>query len=164
MHILRHCLTRRVAFAASLFAGLGLAGAAPAQTKLEARYIAALAGIPLGSGSLVIEVSGEQYTAVANGRTSGLVKLISDGTGSGGARGMLRGSALVPMSYASNSTSDKKADEVRMTLRNGAVKEVYAEPPLEKSPDRVPVTEAHRNGVIDPMTAPSRPFPGPATP
>ena len=154
MHILRYCPSIRcAAFAAGLFAGLGLAGSALAQSKLEARYTAALAGIPLGSGSLVVEVSPDQYTAVASGRTSGLVKLISDGSGSSGARGALQGSTLVPNSYASNSTSDKKADEVRMTLRNGTVKDVRAEPPLEKSPDRVPVTDVHRTGVIDPMTA-----------
>src|SRR6185312_6135063 len=35
----------------------------------------------------------------------------------------------------------------------GAVKDVTAEPPLTPSPDRVPVTDAHRKGVIDPMSA-----------
>jgi hypothetical protein len=40
-----------------------------------------------------------------------------------------------------------------MTLRAGTVKEVAVEPPTLPSPDRVPVTEAHRKGVTDPMTA-----------
>jgi hypothetical protein len=52
-----------------------------------------------------------------------------------------------------NTVSDKKTDEVRMVLRGGVVKEVLAEPPLEPSPDRVPVTDAHRKGVVDPMSA-----------
>ena len=49
---------------------------------------------------------------------------ISDGSGSGGSRGVVQGASMVPTSYASSTTSDKKADEVRMTLRAGAVKDV----------------------------------------
>ncbi len=114
---------------------------------------ASLAGIPLGSGVWVIDIASDQYTAVASGRTSGLVKLVSDGSGSGGSRGTVHGASMVPTSYASSTTTDKKTDEVRMTLRAGAVKDVSAEPPLPPSPDRVPVTEAHRKGVTDPMSA-----------
>ena len=101
---------------------------AQAQGKLEARYTASLAGIPLGSGTWVIDIAGDQYTAVASGRTTGLVKLISDGSGSSGSRGTLQGASLVPTGYASSTVSDKRADEVRMTLRGGAVKDVAVDP------------------------------------
>jgi hypothetical protein len=60
----------------------------------------------------------------------------------------------------STTTSDKKPDEVRMVLQNGAVREVTAEPPLIPSPDRVPVTEAHRKGITDPMSAAIMPVAG----
>jgi hypothetical protein len=60
----------------------------------------------------------------------------------------------------SSTASDKKNDEVRLTLRAGVVKEAIAEPPFEPSPDRVPVTEAHRKGVVDPMTAVMMPVAG----
>jgi hypothetical protein len=126
---------------------------AQAQGKLEARYTASLAGVPLGSGIWVVDIASDQYTAVASGRSTGLVKLISDGSGSGGSRGLVQGASMVPTSYAASTNSDKKSDEVRMTLRAGAVKDVSAEPPLQPSPDRVPVTEAHRKGVTDPMSA-----------
>src|SRR5439155_5867923 len=138
--------------AVSLLALTG-AGGAQAQSKLEARYTVSLAGIPLGSGSWVIDIAPDQYTAVASGRTTGLVKLISDGSGSGGARGLVQGASMVPTSYASSTTTDRHSDEVRMTLRAGTVKDVSAEPPLIPSPERVPVTEAHRKGVTDPMSA-----------
>jgi hypothetical protein len=129
------------------------AGAAQAQSKLEARYSVSLAGIPLGSGTWVVDVTGDQYTAVANGRTTGLVKLIADGSGSAGSRGTFQGASVTSSGYMANTVSDKKTDEVRMVLRGGVVKEVLAEPPLEPSPDRVPVTDAHRKGVVDPMSA-----------
>jgi hypothetical protein len=49
---------------------------------------------------------------------------------------------------------------VRMTLQGGVVKEVVAIPPFEPSPERVPVTDAHRKGVIDPMSAALMPVAG----
>jgi hypothetical protein len=126
---------------------------ANAQSKLEARYTASLAGIPLGTGTWVIDIAPEQYTAVASGRTTGLVRLVSDGSGSSGSRGAIQGASLVPTTYASSTVSDRRSDEVRMTLRAGAVKDVAVDPPFIPSPDRVPVTEAHRKGVTDPMSA-----------
>jgi hypothetical protein len=144
----------RVSLAAAASAALAFCSvSAQAQGKLEARYSASLAGIPLGTGIWVIDIAPDQYTAVASGRTTGLVKLISDGSGSGGARGAVHGASMMPTSYASSTTTDKHSDEVRMTLRAGAVKDVSAEPPLIPSPERVPVTEAHRKGVTDPMSA-----------
>jgi hypothetical protein len=148
-----------VLFCASA-AFLAVAAPASAQTKLEARYVASLAGIPLGSGSWVIDLAADQYTAVASGRTSGLVRLISDGHGSSGARGVISGASLIPTTYASSTISDRRSDDVRMTLRGGTVKDVAVEPPWPPSPDRVPVTEAHRKGVSDPLSAAIMPVAG----
>jgi hypothetical protein len=138
----------------------GLIVPAQAQSKLEARYTASLAGIPLGAGSWVIDIAPDQYTAVASGRTSGLVRLVSDGSGSSGSRGVIQGASLVPTAYVSSTTSDRRSDDVRMTLRAGTVKEVAVEPPTPPSPDRVPVTEAHRKGVTDPLSAAIMPVAG----
>ena len=142
-----------VAFAAAV-------ASAHAQSKLEARYTASLAGIPLGTGSWVIDIASDQYTSVASGRTTGLVRVISDGSGSSGARGAIQGASLLPTTYASSTVSDRRSDDVRMTLRGGTVKDVSVEPPTPPSPDRVPVTEAHRKGVSDPMSAAMMPVAG----
>ena len=48
---------------------------------------------------------------------------------------------------------DRRVDELRMALGGGAVKELFVEPPTVPNPDRVPLTDAHRRGVLDPMTA-----------
>jgi Protein of unknown function (DUF3108) len=141
------------------FAAVGLAPA-QAQVRLEARYTASLAGIPLGSGTWVIDIASDQYTAVASGRTSGLVRLVSDGSGTTGARGAFRGTQAASVGYVSSLITDRHTDEVRMAISGGVVKEVTAEPPLVPSPDRVPVTEAHRKGVTDPMSAAIIPVPG----
>jgi hypothetical protein len=88
------------------------------------------------------------------------VRLISDGHGSSGARGVVSGASLVPTTYASSTISDRRSDEVRMTLRAGTVKDVAVEPQWPPSPDRVPVTDAHRKGVTDPLSAAIMPVAG----
>lgn len=146
----------RPIIAQALAAGALLVGshASPAfaQTRLEARYVATIAGVPIGKGMWQIDVAEDQYTAAASGRTSGLMAVFSSGRGTAASRGSLKGGVLQAVAYASSVVSDKKTDEVRMSLSAGTVKEYSAEPPLTPMPDRVPVTEAHRRGVTDPMT------------
>lgn len=133
-----------------------LAGApisAQAQGRLEARYSASLAGIPLGKGVWTIDLIGDQYSAAASGKTTGLLQVFAGGHGTVAAKGTVNGGRPVTANYASTVVSDKKLDQVRIALTGGTVKDYSAEPPLVPVPDRVPVTEAHRRGVVDPMSA-----------
>jgi uncharacterized protein DUF3108 len=67
---------------------------ASAQARLEARYSATVAGIPIGTGSWAIDVSDAQYTAMVNGTTSGLLRAFTGGQGSATARGTLSGGRM----------------------------------------------------------------------
>jgi hypothetical protein len=126
---------------------------ASAQGKLDARYVVTLSGLPIGQGAWVIEIGDDSFTASASGATAGLLRVFASGQGQSAARGAISGGQLVPSTYASHIVTDQKTDDVRMVLSSGAVKELAANPPTVASPDRVPVTEAHRRGVSDPMTA-----------
>jgi len=146
----------------SAAAGLGLAllvlaGAAPPAAaqggKLDAHYIASLGGIPVGKGSWMIEVNGNRYSASAQGGTIGLLKLFASGEGSSSVRGNLAGGQPAMAAYASTLKTDRKTDMVKLLVNGGAVKDVNVSPPLEPDDERVPVTEAHRRGITDPMTA-----------
>jgi len=128
-------------------------GPACAQGKLEARYTATVAGIPVGRGSWVIDIGQNQYTAAASGRVIGLLKILSNGEGTVAARGGIEGNRLIPASYSSRVTVDGRVDEVRLALAAGAITEAVAEPPTPPAADRVPIADAHRRGVLDPMTA-----------
>jgi hypothetical protein len=129
-------------------------GAATAEGKLEARYTVTLAGVPIGKGAWVIDVADGQYTAAASGMTTGLLRVFASGQGSSASRGQINGSGqLVPSTYASSISSGKWSEDLRITLANGNVKEVSIDPPVTPHPDRVPVTDAHRKGVSDPMSA-----------
>lgn len=126
---------------------------AVAQGRFEAEYTATLAGIPIGRGNWVIDISDDQFTATASGGTFGIVRVLTHGHGVSTAQGPLNGGQPVPQSYVSTITNDKRVDDVRMAFAGGAVKELSVEPPLNPSPDRIPVTDADRRNVLDPMTA-----------
>jgi hypothetical protein len=128
-------------------------GSAQAQGKLDATYVVTLGGVPIGKGSWTIDVQEDQFTATANGATSGLLRVFASGQGNSAARGTVSNGQPVASTYASNIVADNKSDQVRMFFSGGAVKEYLADPPTMPSPDRVPLTEANRKGVLDPMTA-----------
>jgi hypothetical protein len=124
-----------------------------AEGKLEARYTAWLSGLPLGKGSYVVDITDDHFTGAAGGGTAGLMTIFASGHGQSAARGSIVGGQIVSASYASSIVADKKYDDVRMSIAGGTVKEYLAEPPSAPSFDRVPLTDAHRRGVADPMSA-----------
>jgi hypothetical protein len=137
----------------SALAAVLMAQPAAAQGKLEARYTASLAGIPIGEGTWVIDVADSQYSAVANGATTGLMRTFTGGHGSTTARGTLQAGRPVMSAYAASIATSRKTDEIRLTVANGNVKDFSVDPPQDKDPERVPLTEAHQRGVLDPMTS-----------
>jgi hypothetical protein len=139
-------------------------GSAHAQGKLDARYVASLGGVPIGKGAWVIEIGDDQYTAAASGMTTGLLRVFATGQGSGASRGVIRGDNLMPTTYASSINNDKRVEELRIVLSSGTVKEYSADPPTVFNPDRIPLTDAHRRGVVDPMSATLVRVPGTADP
>jgi uncharacterized protein DUF3108 len=134
------------------------------QGKLEAQYEASLAGIPVGKGAWNIDISDDQYSAAASGGTAGLMRTFSSGAGTGTSQGRIVNGALVPTAYSASTTASKKSETIHITLANGTVKEFTIEPQPPVDPDRIPVTEAHRKGVLDPMTATLLRVPGTGDP
>jgi uncharacterized protein DUF3108 len=130
-----------------------LAGTAAAEGKLEAHYRVTLAGLPIGGGAWVIDVADDRYTMAASGHVSGVLRAFSSGEGTAAVRGTIQGTRLGPSGYAMHIKSRNKVDEVRMGLVGGALKELEVEPPVEPDPSHVPLTEAHKRGILDPISA-----------
>ena len=137
---------------------------AQAQGRLDARYAVSLGGVPVGKGAWVIDIAENQFTAAASGATAGLLRVFASGQGSGASRGYIVGGNPVPATFAASITSDKKTEEIRMTLASGDVKEFAISPQLPVDPERIPVTEAHFHGVSDPMTGSLLRVPGTGNP
>ncbi|MCW5689099.1 MAG: DUF3108 domain-containing protein [Pseudolabrys sp.] len=134
-------------------AGLVLAGAAAAETRLDARYVATLAGLPIGEGTWLITVDEADYSATATGTTTGLMRAFTGGRGQTVTRGTLQAGKPVLSSYTASIHSYKKTDEISLKVDAGTVRDLKLDPPAETEAERVPITEAVKQGVLDPMTA-----------
>jgi len=125
-----------------------------AQVHLQAEYTASVAGLPIGHGSWVIEIADDQYTAAANGSTTGLLRIFTGARGTSASRGSFSGEQTVSTSYVATIDFDRsKYDDVRMVLSGGNVKDFFVDPPLAPHPERIPVSDADRRGVVDPMSS-----------
>ena len=140
------------------------ADSAFAQGRVDAQYEVTLAGIPVGKGAWVVDMTDDQYSASASGKTTGLIAVMSTGDGNGGAQGRVVKGQLVPSSYNVTMNTNKKLEVLRIALANGNVKEFSIEPEPPVNPDRIPVTEAHKRGVADPMTGSLLRVPGTGDP
>lgn len=163
MRALGHAV-RCTLLASAALAFAAVARPALAEGKLEARYIATVAGFPIGEGNWVIEIGESHYSAAASGATTGLLQAFTGGHGTSAAQGTFSGGKLMSSVYGATLFSRKKIDEIRLTIANGNVKENQVDPPQEVNPERIPVTEAHQHGVLDPMTATLLRVPGTGDP
>ena len=163
------CNAATAAFAMSVcviaaFAADATVHGAAAQVRLEAEYDASIAGIPIGRGGWVIDISENQYTVAASGGTTGILKFFSSARGTSAARGSFNGGQPVATSYVASIDYNRRPDDVRMVLSGGNVTDYSAEPPLPPHPDRIPVSDADRRGVVDPMSSTLDPVVGSGDP
>lgn len=137
-----------------LLAGLtpSLASAANANTVI--RYGVTLAGLPIGTANLNIAVNeGGPYKIDASAKVGGLMSLVSNGRGTASSSGRLGSSQVRPSAFALTAIAGKKPQTVQIALASGNVTNVQLQPALIPRKDRVPVTEANKHGVIDPLSA-----------
>jgi hypothetical protein len=124
---------------------------AHAEGNLEATYTISFAHVRVGDISATVLLGDSEYSISAHGRAGGIMKVLMDGEGSFTARGTVKGDHPVPATFASKIVSNAETSDVRMVLNKGSVKELAAAP--SPSRDLVPVTEANRQGIVDPLTA-----------
>ena len=127
-------------------------GAAAAQS-LKVDYGITLAGLPLGAADLSTTVEGSKYKLEVSARLTGLAGMLTGGRGAASAEGALSRAQPVPAAFAVTSRSSSDQRTVRMGLTRGSVAALEVSPPLDEKPDRVPLKESHKRGVIDPVSA-----------
>ena len=103
---------------------------------------------PGGSRSPTINIRPPPRAASA-----GLLKAFSGGSGTGAVQGRVVERPVVSRPATPPPPPRRRRSEtIRITLAGGIVKEFGIEPEPPVDPDRIPVTDAHRRGVLDPMT------------
>jgi hypothetical protein len=124
---------------------------AHAEGKLDASYTISFARIRVGDIAATGVFGESEYAISARGRAGGIMKVLVDGEASFSTHGTIKDGYPVPTTFTSKIVSDAETSDVTMVLDEGSVKELAAAAPPK--PDRVPVTQANRQGIVDPLTA-----------
>jgi hypothetical protein len=92
----------------------------------------------------------------------GLLKMVNPGKGTAAARGQFANGKVLPVNYSGSSETKDRTQEVRLSGAAGTINDISISPWRRPTRDRVPVTEEHRVGVVDPMSAALMPVAGSA--
>jgi hypothetical protein len=146
-----------IALAALLTTSL-LAGPAAAEpdVELSAAYSVRLAILPIAfaTGTLTATLPDVgRYTVDFGAQGMGFAM-------SGKAVGTVFPDGLSPISAAIDSQDSSEKRSIRIAMSRGRVRREIVTPPVPYRADRVPITPAHRNGVIDPVSALMMPVKG----
>lgn len=125
---------------------------ARAQGKLDARYSISVAGISIGQATWAINIGPDQYRSSATGGATGLIKVLVSGRGEIQVQGLVKEGRLVPLLFTSNMTSDDEAAKVTMSFDGGNVRDVVVTEAKAPPPGRIPISDADKQGVVDPLT------------
>jgi hypothetical protein len=128
------------------------AGPAFAQARLRAHYTISMTGVPIGQIAWLAAIGDQRYTTSATGKASGVLSVLVNGEGSVDVRGAVIEGRLAPRFFTSKIADDEGNSDLRMTFDEGVVRDMVSGAP-PPSGDRLPVTDADRRGVTDPLTA-----------
>jgi hypothetical protein len=127
--------------------------AARAQVKFEASYGVTLAGITIGAISAAVDLDHLHYKAIVTAGTTGLVQIIANGSGEIVASGARSRDGPTPTAYASTIVIRDRSEKVRVGFKDRIAKDVLIDPEPVPNGALLPLTEAHRKSVVDPLTA-----------
>ena len=135
-------------------------GAIPARAdEFRARYTVSVIGFHVGEVAAAGSVGPKTYRIDLHAKLTGIAALVSNVKLALAATGSLRNDVPAPSTYATTSANSYGTRTVRMSLNSGNVKAVEIFPPFEDKEGRIPVTEAHKRNIVDPMSALIMPVP-----
>jgi len=120
---------------------------------LHAIYSVSLIGLPIGVAKVTANVTPTSYVVDATAKLSGLATLISNSHGASVGKGAIVSGHIAPASFATIATSYNVTRTIRMALAGNTVTGIDIQPPFDDRPDRVPLSEKDKRGVVDPVGA-----------
>lgn len=135
----------------ALLATLAVAPAGAETLKIH--YGVSLIGLTIGSASITGSIEPSSYRIEANAKLSGLASILSTSQGAATATGTLAGGRVRPTTYATTSANSTMTRTIRMSMDAGTVTGVDISPPFDPQMKRVPVTEADKHNIVDPLGA-----------
>jgi uncharacterized protein DUF3108 len=151
----------RALYGAAVAAALSPLTAACARAEmLHATYSISLVGLTIGSADIDAQLTPNSYTIDAQAKISGLAYLFSHARGASSGHGAIIDNRIAPAAFATIASNAVMTRTIRMSLAGNAVTGVDISPPFDEKPDRVPLSERDKQGVVDPIGAVI--IPGPA--
>ena len=147
--------------------GCGFALAAHAE-NLRATYSVSIVGLPVGTATALADFDPRHYKIDIGVRLTGIASLVSSAKGAATASGAIGRAGIVPAAYANTTANSYETRTVRMAMGAGAVRGIDISPPFADPVGRVPVMEANKHNIVDPVSAlvmsvpPGQPLIGPA--
>lgn len=119
-----------------------------AQSRLEAGYTITFARIPVGNIVAAVELGASDYTMSAAGHAG--IRSLLTGEAAFATRGAVKDGRAIPVSFTSRIASSDESLNVTMVLNQGTVEKLMIVP--QPTDNRIPVTEADRRGILDPLS------------
>jgi hypothetical protein len=141
-----------IAAAIPALALIAAADLAQAQSKFAASYTISVARIPVGKIAWSADIGAASFTTTGSGEAAGVASLAVSGKGSASASGLVKDGRLATTHYTADITRGDEKSELAMVLDRGTVTDLTSGAPAPGD-DRVPVTAAHRQNIVDPLTA-----------
>jgi hypothetical protein len=127
-------------------------GGARAGTQLDIRYDISVAKIAVGELVWTTTIGADRYVTAANGKASGVASMLFAGEGTVSATGKIANGLFDADSFKANLVQDDDKSNLSMTLDNGNVTDLVVTSSSAPK-NRIPVTEQHKRGIVDPLTA-----------
>ncbi len=134
-----------------LVPGPGL-NSAEVQAKLDAEYAATLIGLPIGHISWAVDLQENRFKSAATGSISGFLRLFLDAHGSVAAHGALSSGKPVASKFQLKLLAGKWSDDITIVFSGNKAKETVASASASPPAEYVPLRDADRVNVSDPMT------------
>ena len=123
-----------------------------AQAKLEAQYGITMTGVPVGNLVWHVEIGNNFYATSANGKASRVLSVLISGEGSLNTSGKIENGQMTPTYFSSSIFDEMGKPEIQVIFSAGISKELVIQEPPRKH-KLVPLDDADRRGIIDPLSA-----------
>lgn len=152
-HSLLSLILRRVGRAAMTLVFLIGAAAGARADLLRATYKVSLIGLPIGTAGVTAQIRRTSYHIEGEARLTGLAWLVSNSRGAVDGSGAIVDGRILPATYAVTAANARVTRTMRMSSADSAVTGVDISPPFADKPDRVPLRDRDKRGVVDPIGA-----------
>jgi hypothetical protein len=124
-----------------------------AADPLSARYDIMVGGLVVGKANISGDVGPKSYSLSLNASMTGLIGAVTGGKGAASSSGRFNGGRAVSGGYALRASNGSQSRTIRIPISGGNAAKPVVAPPFVASTERAPVTDQHRRGVIDPLSA-----------